>query len=131
MVVGVTGGYFRIVADPQEEGGHRKPSAPIERRSRGHGKVVRTASQVMRQQIQILVAEIQAGLDDVPSFVHRPVVAVPPHVLDLLQGMAEGVLTESTEEIVAGRVQLWQPEIDGRARNAGNSKSAAREILRA
>ncbi len=69
--------------------------------------------------------EIYTGLDSVPSFVHRPVVAIPIHVLNLLQGMAEGILTEGAEEIIARRIELRQPEIDRRAGNAGYSKRAA------
>ena len=113
--MGVTSGNLGIVADSEQQGSQRKPAASIQRGSRLYGEIVGAPRQVVRQQIQILMAKIHSGLDEVTSLVQRPVIAVAPHVLNLLERVAEGLLAECAEEIVAGGIELWQPEIDRRA----------------
>ncbi len=129
MIVRVAGGGFRVVADAEQEGGQREAAIAIHRAGGRDRESKCSTPQVVREDVQVFMAEVHTEPNDVPAMDEREIVAILVGVLDLLQRMAKSVLTQR-KEVIARPGEGRRSEINGVARDARNSERGAGNILR-
>src|SRR5947209_2108346 len=81
----------------------------------------------MREDVQILVAEVDSGFDHMPAFNKGPVVAHLERILDLLKRVPERVLAQ-VEKVISRAAKRRLSEIDRTSGNTRNTEQVAGNV---
>src|SRR5439155_23201269 len=118
MHVGVAGGDFGVVTNPEKHASKRKTTGNRAGNGIGQGAGCERrigeggAGEVVREQIQILMAEVPARFEDMTPLDERPIVSIFVSCLNLAQGMAEGIFAKALEFVTAA-AEAWSAKVEG------------------